>query len=130
MSGGHFDYVNDRLCDDIYGWEVTPYYGSRGFNQSSKARRLNPLEDLVISELVFDVFCLLHSYDWYASGDTCKETYLKDVAYFKEKWLNSLSSSYTREIIDDEIDRLRAELYRSLNIAPIEDNNKEGDRNG
>lgn len=42
-------------------------------------------EDREISELVWDVFDLIHSYDWYASGDTCKETYLKGKAEFKKE---------------------------------------------
>ena len=119
MSGGHFNYNNDMLCREIFGWEVDPNYGDRGFKQSKKARRINPLEDLVISELVFDVFCLLHSYDWYKSGDTCEETYRKDVKYFKDKWLSKMRVSRTKEIVDDEIDRLREELYQTFNLDEV-----------
>ena len=117
MSGGHFDYRNDSLCRDIYGWGISVNYGEKGFNQSKFARRLNPLEDLVISELVFDVFCLLHSFDWYQSGDTSKETYREDVKRFKEKWLKSLSKSYINEVINDEISRLREELHEAFNLG-------------
>ena len=127
MSGGHFNYDNDRVCHDIFGWQIDPNYGDRGWKQSKIARNINPLEDLVISEVVFDVFCLLHSYDWYASGDTCEETYRKDVDHFKKKWLSSLSQSHTREIINDEISKLREELYRSLNIEEGETNGKQHD---
>lgn len=116
MSGGHFNYSNDALCSEIYGWRISADYGEHGFKQSKLARRLNPLEDLVISELVFDVFCLLHSFDWYKSGDTCEETYRKDVKRFKEKWLKSLSKSYIKEIVNDETSRLRDELYEAFNI--------------
>lgn len=116
MSGGHFSYQNDNLCYEMFGWGLSPNYGDRGFEQSKLARKRNPLEDLVISELVFDVFCLLHSYDWYASGDTCKETYQADVKRFKDKWLKQLPETYVREIIDDEITSLRDELYQAFNI--------------
>jgi hypothetical protein len=116
MSGGHFNYNNDRACSEIFGWRVSADYGTEGFKQSKIARRMNPLEDLVISELVFDVFCLLHSYDWYVSGDNCEETYREDVKRFKEKWLKSLSNSHLKEIVNDETSRLRDELYKAFNI--------------
>ena len=116
MSGGHFNYDNDRLCEDIYGYDMRPNYGERGFSQSAKARRRNPFNDLIISELVYDVFCLLHSFDWYESGDTCEETYLADVERFKEKWLRNLSDAHMKEIVDDEIIRLREKLYNAFNI--------------
>lgn len=114
MSGGHFNYQNDRLCEEIYG--LYPNYGDRGFSQSAKARRKNPFEDYVISELVYDVFCLLHSFDWYESGDTCEETYREDVERFKDKWLATQPGARVKEIVDDEIIRLREELYKSFNI--------------
>ena len=120
MSGGHFNYTNDRVCDEIFGWTVRADYGDEGFAQSKIARKLNPLEDLVISEIVFDVFCLLHSYDWYASGDTCEETYREDVKRFKEKWLKSLSKLHMREIVNEETSRLRDELFKAFNIEKEE----------
>ena len=38
MSGGHFDYSNDNLCHEIFGWEVSADYGECGFKQSKIAR--------------------------------------------------------------------------------------------
>ena len=122
MSGGHFNYQNDRLCEEIYGYDIYPNYGERGASLSAKARRKNPLKDYVISELIFDVFCLLHSFDWYESGDTCEETYREDVKRFKDKWLATQPSARVKEIVDDEIIRLREELYKSFNIAGGEPN--------
>ena len=116
MSGGHFNYENDRLCHEIYGWHIDPNYGNKGFNQSKIARSIDPLEDLVISELVFDVFCLLHSYDWYKSGDTCDDTYRNDIKRFKKKWLKTLPASRITEIVEDETNRLREKLYNAFNI--------------
>lgn len=114
MSGGHFDYRNDNLCHDIYGWGISPDYGDRGFEQSKIARRADPLDDIVMSELVFDVFCVLHSYDWYQSGDTCEETYRKDVQRFKDKWLKQIPDEQIREIIDDELNVVRGRLYQAF----------------
>ena len=39
--------------------------------------------DPEISALVYDLFCLLHSYDWAESGDTDMDAYQKDVEIFK-----------------------------------------------
>lgn len=116
MSGGHFNYSNDTLCREIFDWEVSPDYGERGFKQSNLAGRINPLKDRIISEIVFDVFCLLHSYDWYESGDTREETYRKDVKRFKEKWLKLMPEDRAKEIIEDEISNLREELYSAFGI--------------
>ena len=114
MSGGHFDYRNDNLCHDIYGWTISPNYGDRGFEQSKFARQADPLDDIVMSELVFDVFCILHSYDWYQSGDTCEETYREDVQRFKDKWLKQIPDERVREIIDDELNVVRGRLYQAF----------------
>lgn len=110
MSGGYFDHKNDTLCCEMYKWLVSPNYGDRGFSQSVRARRVNPFEDIIISELIFDVFCVIHSYDWYRSGDTDEETYRADVSRFKEKWLKQLSEERIREIIDDELNVARERL--------------------
>lgn len=111
MSGGYFDRKNDMLCGEIYKWAVSPNYGEGGFSQSARARCVDPFDDIVISELIFDVFCLLHSYDWYQSGDTGEETYRADVRRFKEKWLKQLPEERIREIIDDELNVVRGRLY-------------------
>ena len=55
MSGGRFDYIDSRCKSEIFGWDD---------------RFRNVFEDREISELIFDVFDLIHDYDWYASGDT------------------------------------------------------------
>lgn len=114
MSGGHFDYSNDHLCHDIFGWEVSADYGEAGFKQSKIARRLDPLDDILLSELVFDVFCVLHSYDWWQSGDTGEATYRKDVQRFKDKWLKQLPEERIKEIIDDELNVTRGRLYNAF----------------
>ena len=84
MSGGKFDYSNDKAAREIFNWGADVDYGMGDSNYQrnvKSARKINPLEDKQLSELVFDVFCLLHSFDWYASGDTGGETYFSDVEY-------------------------------------------------
>ena len=117
MSGGHWNYVNDRVANELFGWNVDADYGleDKDVDYNRKlARKINPLEDKLLSELVFDVLCLLHSYDWYASGDNCEATYLKDVKYFKKKWLKGVSKELATKIVEEEFERTKEELFKSL----------------
>lgn len=120
MSGGHFNYINDTACHEIFRWSVSADYGEHEAD-SKKARRLDPLEDAIISELVFDVFCLLHSYDWYASCDTGEETYRADVRRFKDKWLKPMRGKRAKEIVDDELTAVREKLYRAFGVKEDEE---------
>jgi hypothetical protein len=96
-------------------------YGEEGFSQSKYARRNNPLGDKMISELVWDVFCLLHSYDWYESGDICYETYLEDLKRFKGKWLNVPTDELVRREVEKALAEARADLYKTFSVAEVED---------
>ena len=113
MSGGHWGYENDSTCREIFGWGLDPDYGLNSEVMKKNAllaRKFNPLGDKELSELVYDVFCLLHSYDWYTSGDTGEEDYKNDVKFFKEKWLKRSSS----DRVKDEIDKTLAETKEEL----------------
>lgn len=104
MSGGRFDYIDSRCKSEIFGWD-------------DKCR--NVFEDREISELIFDVFDLIHAYDWYASGDTCEGTYLEAKAEFKKKWLKR-DDSRVQMIIDNAIDEARQELYKTYGVPQTE----------
>lgn len=103
MSGGRFDYMDSTLKNEIFGWTDRP---------------TNVFEDREISELIWDVFDLIHSYDWYASGDTRKETYLKDKAEFKKKWFSNRGVR-VRAIVDGALSDVRRELYETFGF-PLE----------
>jgi hypothetical protein len=107
MSGGRFSYMNDTAKSEIFGW------------CSDEERIPNVFEDREISELIYDVFDLIHDYDWYASGDTCKETYLERKKEFKKKWLSN-SGVRVRKIIDESVDALRTELYETYGMEGTE----------
>lgn len=110
MSGGYFNYSNDNAAREIFGYDAPINYGLEKLKDKSiQAANGNPLEDHEISELVFDMFCLLHSYDWYRQGDTDYETYQKDVAFFKNKWLRGDSS--------ERMDRLTAQAIKRIKDA-------------
>ena len=106
MSGGHFDYIDNRLKDEIFGWTDSPS---------------NVFEDREISELVWDVLNLIHDFDWYASGDTRKETYLKAKAEFKKKWMSNRGVR-VRRIVDEAIQRTKNELYETFGLEEGADN--------
>lgn len=101
MSGGRFDYVDSRLKDEIFGWADEPR---------------NVFEDREIYELVWDVLNLIHDYDRYANGNTCKETYLKSKAEFKKKWVGNRDVR-VRRIVDEALKQCKNELYETFGLA-------------
>ena len=98
MSGGHFDYKDMSLKSEMFGWSDKPF---------------NVLEDRELSELTFDLLEVIHQYDWYKSGDTCKETYLKAKDKFKKKWLSNRGIN-VRRIVDEAVNELKSELYETF----------------
>ncbi len=101
MSGGRFSYMDATLKDEIFQWADKP---------------TNVFEDREISALVWDVFDLIHAYDWYASGDTGEENYRAEVAAFKKKWFSNHEAT-KKKIIDDAIDDLQQDLYKTFGVT-------------
>lgn len=124
MSGGHWDYKNEQLCCAIFNSYDLSCKGQDSDleSQRRKARVINPLEDKLMSELLYDVFKILHDYDWYISGDSSQDKYRESVHIFKKKWLNR-NPELVQKIIDEEVDSLRSELYSSFGLE-----NKEIDK--
>lgn len=104
MSGGRFNYMDSTLKNEIFDY----CYDDKHIP--------NVFEDREISELVWDVLTLIHDYDWYASGDSRRETYLDEKAAFKKKWLSNRGVR-VRHTIDTAIQELRDELYETYNIG-------------
>ena len=101
MSGGKFYGADTAARDTIFQYSNEP---------------INVFEDEVISELVWDVFDLIQSLDYYKSYDMSKEAYLKDKAAFKKKWLGKSKGSAARKIVDASIEDLRQELYETFGL--------------
>lgn len=80
--------------------------------------RENPLGDPEISALVYDVFCLFHSYDWAESGDTSRDAYQRDVAIFKDRWFKKARKDRIKEMIDISTEKLKEELYQAFGFEP------------
>lgn len=105
MSGGHFEYKDSSLKMEMFGWSDRPH---------------NVLEDRELSELTWDLLDVIHAYDWYKSGDTCKETYLKEKEKFKKKWFSNRGVN-VRRIVDEAVAELKSELYESFRISEVEE---------
>lgn len=136
MSGGRFDYKNDSLSSELFGWDISACYGIGERNDYPKsvaqARKLNPMKDRLLSELVYDVFCLLSSLDYWLSGDVSETQYRDDVKQFKKKWLKAPSEELvTREIerttqeLQEVLDTFKVDLYRDLLWEGHEENREE-----
>lgn len=124
MSGGRFNYVQCSLANEMFNW-MSVDYGDYGFSQAPGARKINPLEDRQLSELCWDLLCVIHSYDWYASGDTCEETYRADVKRFKEKWLKPTPQELLKSEIEKSVEELRQDLLVTF-LGGVEDGSKRG----
>ncbi len=123
MSGGRFNYGQRNLGYDMFPYSNVDYdMGDDDYLESVKgARRQNPMEDKQLSELVFDVLCLIHSADWYLCGDTCEETYRKDVTFFKKKWLKAKPDDLTKAEIDKSVQEFREEMYKTFGLKGAEE---------
>ena len=100
-----FDYINDTAKNTIFGWI------------EDDKRIPNVFEDRQISELIYDVFNLVHDYDLYASGDTGKKAWLEKKRGFKFKWLQSCDVR-ARRIVDECIDtQMRCKDYENYDTS-------------
>ena len=123
MSGGYFNYSNDNAARDIFGYGPAVNYGLKDLQGEAKqVANDNPLEDHEISELVYDVFCLLHSFDYYKESDTSYETYQKDVAFFKDKWLRSDPSERMDRLTAQAIERIKDAAKKEIEELKYESN--------
>lgn len=121
MSGSYLGQQTRWLCEELY-YHFYCDYGEKGFKKAVEARRINPLEDIIMSELFFDALCVVYSYDYYKSGDIREDTYQKDVKYFKDKWLKKgLSKAKVKEIVDDELTLMKDKLYNGLGVEEEND---------
>ena len=101
MIGGMFYGSDTTLKNILFRWSDEP---------------INVFEDEVISELVWDVFDLIQSLDYYKSRDTSKDAYLNDKEAFKKKWLGKSNGSVARKIVDESIEDLRQKLYGTFGL--------------
>ena len=121
MSGGEWNYSNDVLAHEILGYYFEVSCGLDGERHDTylkDAIHKNPLDDPETSGLVYDIFCLLHSYDWAVSGDSDMDAYQADVAAFKKRWFKKTRKELIREIVDICTDNMKKDLYKAFGCEP------------
>ncbi len=120
MSGGKFNYEDLHLCSEIFGYDVDAVY-CIGLDEqkmyAKRARRMNPLKDSTISEMTYDLLCLLHSFDWAMSGDTSEYTYKADIKAFKNKWLKPSAKEIIERTVKNGISDLEDRLWLELGLG-------------
>lgn len=109
--------MNDSAASEILGYHIYVGYGLDSDKHEKNYKQVvrdNPLGDPEISALVYDVFCLLHSYDCAESGDTDMDAYQKDVEIFKSRWFKKARKDRIKEMIDISTEKLKEDLYQAF----------------
>ena len=96
MSGGHCDYVFCKIDEYLVG----------------------NMEDEELDDLMRDVSRLAHDLEWYLSCDTSRESYMKSVQKFKEKWFRGNRNDRLKGYIDADLERTRHRLYGLIGAMP------------
>ena len=109
MSGGYFNYTDSQFKTELFGWTDKSW---------------NVLEDREISDMTWDLLNLIHTFDYYKSGDCSKEKYLAEKKLFKNKWFSNRGVR-VRNVIDTAIEELKEELYETYGITNEECLNRE-----
>lgn len=109
MSGGHWNYNNITLCNEIFGWA----------SDAREAAFRNPLDDRLISEITWDLFEVLHQYDLYRSGDTDEEKYRDAARRFKNKWIHSPHEGCVLSMIDSVLADAKADIFRAFDFGNV-----------
>lgn len=108
MSRGYWDYRDEQLCSEIFGWVTDKEFVPNVFG------------DTEISEVIFDVFKLLYAFDSYKCGDWSKNSWNDAKLEFKEKWFARTPEGRAKEIADKALARARKEIYDALGIKDEE----------
>jgi hypothetical protein len=98
MSGGHFDYKDSDFKNIVFDWSNKP---------------TNVLEDIELSNLLWDLLDVIHEYDWYISGDTSYADYDKARKEFKKKWFGD-RAKLLEKLIDERLNEVSRELKDML----------------
>ena len=93
MSGGSMNYIYDQV-----------YEAS------------NLASDPEVRELLKDVSKVLHDEEWWKSADYGKDTYLKSLAEFKQKWFKTSREERLKDYIDRELEKQRTSLYELIGV--------------
>lgn len=104
MSRGFWDYKNEYLKDEIFGW----------MREGEKVP--NVFEDKEISEIIFDMFGLLYAFDSYKCGDWGEDSWLEEKSKFKNKWLSQTADDRVKRIVESSLAEMRNEIYKTFDV--------------
>lgn len=119
MSGGYWDFRDSALASEVFGYHVDICYGldsEKHDRNMGIVIRDNKLGDPEVSAIAYDLFCLLHSYDYAESGDSNHAKYHKDVEAFKNRWLKTPRKKQIQQMIDICTDNLKQDLYEAFSV--------------
>ena len=102
MSGGSYDYVCYILSNECEG----------------------RMYDAEMNDLIKDLCEVLHSLEWWQSGDGSEDRYRNTLTKFKAKWFKGNRKVRLKGYIDEQIGIVRSQLY-SLIGEPQESEDKE-----
>lgn len=87
MSGGSLDYLAYDIERKLFDYKADIHYSNiNGEPEVKIARKLNPMHDRELSEMMYDIACLLHGLEWSDSGDIGEDAYKEYKKKFKDKW--------------------------------------------
>lgn len=102
MSGGSLNYLASTMVESLFYDRVAIDYGKLCDKDNAIiARKLNPMHDRELSELMADVICMLYGLEWFDSCDIGEETYKKCVNKFKSKWMHRTEKDRLNSYLDD-----------------------------
>lgn len=110
MSRGHWDYHDEVLASEMFSLVNGDGWGSD--IQADVFPEDDPLEDIELSSILYDMFKVLYVYDSYISGDCGKGSYNKVKKQFKDKWLITENLETTiYNLIDFKTSKMRGMLH-------------------
>ena len=89
MSGGSYDYICYKLSNECEG----------------------RMYDAEMNDLIKDLCEVLHSLEWWQSGDTSESSYREELSRFKAKWFKGDRQERLKGYIDEQIGIVRSQLY-------------------
>lgn len=102
MSGGSLNYLASTMVESLFDYRVDRHYRKICDKDNDRiARKLNPMHDRELSELMADVICLLHGLEWFDSCDIGEETYKECVEKFKSKWMHRTENDRLNSYAED-----------------------------
>lgn len=109
MSRGNWNYINETLAMEMFSPTDNDWGSDIDVNAFPKG---DPLEDIELSSILYDMFKVMYIYDSYVSGDCGKGSYNKIKKQFKDKWLNTKNLENTLyELIDFKTSKMRGMLH-------------------